>query len=80
MSEVIDMYAGGKRDQAYRDKVDIQWYFNDLLLSYKYGEKNRFERSLKVLKPYLSDQLYDYFVDLHDQTLWLNPITGKRGY
>ena len=77
---MIDLYAGGGRDNAYQDHINVNWWFHELMLSYKFGEKRRFESALNKLRPYMSDELYNFYSDIHDQSCWLNPITGKKGY
>lgn len=77
---MIDLYAAGGRDNAYQEHLNVAWWFKELMLSYKFGEKGRFEKALKVLRPYLCDELITFYEDILEQSLWINPITGKKGY
>lgn len=77
---MIDLYAASGRDNAYHEHVNVSWWFKELMLTYKYGEKMRFERALKVLRPYLCDELIRFYEDILEQSTWTNPITGRKGY
>lgn len=77
---IVDLYAAGGRDNAYQEKINIAWWFKELMLSYKFGEKGRYEKALQVLRPFLCDELLDFYEDIHRDSLWLNPITGKKGF
>lgn len=77
---MMDLYAGGQRDAAYKDRVNVAYWFKELMLTYKFGEKFRFEKALSVLRPYLCDELISFFEQIYEDSLWTNPITGKRGF
>ena len=62
-----------------QDHINVDWWMKELMLSYKYGEKGRYRRALDNLGPYMSDTLKLVFEDVYKNSLWTNPITGKKG-
>lgn len=77
---MIDMFCAHGRDLASEEDVNVLWFFKDLMISYKFGEKHLFERDLKKLKPYMDETLFRFFEAILEESLWTNPITGKKGY
>lgn len=80
MDEPISIFCAGGNSSAASDHIDVSWHLTELLLSYKYGEKLNFRRSLDALRPYMDDKLYSFFEAVYRDSLWLNPISGKKGY
>lgn len=79
-TEAIGIYCANGCALAIEEDVDVNWHLHNLLISYKFGEKGSFQKSLKKLRPYLDDKLYDFFQELEELSLWTNPITGKKGF
>lgn len=77
---MIDLFAAAGRDKAYEEHIDVSWWFKELMVCYKYGEKFRYEKALKVLSPFLDDKLIQFFEDILHESTWTNPITGKKGF
>lgn len=47
-----------------QNRVDVTWWFKELFLTYKYGDKEKFSKALDVLAPYLDQTLYDVLTDI----------------
>lgn len=47
------------------------YYLSGLLFSYKEGNKIQYDKYLEKLKPFLDDQLYDFFFNFGKNSLFL---------
>ena len=51
---------------------DLFWYVEDLLLSYKYGLKNKFLRDLDKIRPLINDKMYRFLMDISEEATTFN--------
>lgn len=52
--------------------INVSWYLEDLLLSYKYSMRSRFERDLNAIKPYLSNVVYNCLVNILENNMLIH--------
>ena len=70
------MYEFQSLDRAIQDNMNLSYWFKELLITYKFGEKRGFEKALSIIKPYLSDALLKEFEE-NPKDIWGSNIFGK---
>lgn len=75
-----ELITCGSTARMAQDNINLRSHLRELFLSYKFGEKLKYRRSLDILKPYLDERLESFLEEIYQDSLWLNPITGKKGY
>lgn len=64
--------------QSPKPVIDVRFWLKELFIAYKFAEKRNYELALKFLRPYCEGILLEIFEDILKDSLWLNPITGRR--
>lgn len=53
-----------------QDHVDVYFWMRELMLCYKFNEKAKYRRALDILKPYMDDNLIDFYEDIYERCIW----------
>lgn len=64
------------QSEIYKKKFPWRWWFQELMLAYKYAQKEKFKRALDALEPYIDSVLYESWLEFYEKGVWNNPY-GK---
>lgn len=76
MSERLSIFCAGGASNAFSDGTNVTWYLTELMLCYKFGEKLRYKHYLDQIRPYLNDDLFNFFERIYEDSTWINYMKG----
>lgn len=51
--------------------INVASYMSNLMYSFKYGMKDKYYKTLERLKPFMDDDLYNWYYNFGSSQLWV---------